>query len=105
VFAKEVYVSDVRVPNMAHGRMIRPPVAGAVPVKFDESSVKGIPGVRVVREGHSFLGVVADTEWGAIRAAKQLKVEWSDVKPPFPDSANAIYDHIRKEPVRASDID
>jgi nicotinate dehydrogenase subunit B len=105
VFAKEVFVSDVRVPNMAHGRMIRPPVAGAVPVKFDESSVKSIPGVRVVREGHSFLGVVADTEWGAIQAAKQLKIEWSDVKPPFPDNANAIYDHIRKAPVRGKGID
>ena len=100
VFGTEVFVTDVRVPNMAHGRMIRPPVAGAVPVKYDLGSVKGIPGVRVVREGHSFLGVVADTEWGAIQAARALKIEWSDVKPPFPDNANAIYDHIRNAPVR-----
>ena len=32
-----------------------------------------------------FLGVVADKEWDAIKAAQQLKVEWSDAKPPFPD--------------------
>jgi CO/xanthine dehydrogenase Mo-binding subunit len=105
VFGTEVYVTDVRVPNMAHGRMIRPPVAGAAPVKFDEASISGIPGARVVREGHSFLGVVADTEWGAVQAARQLKIEWSDVKPPFPDKPDAIYDHIRRTPVRASGVE
>ena len=37
---------DVKVPGMLHGRMLRPPVASAVPVAVDESSVKDIPGVR-----------------------------------------------------------
>ena len=31
-----------------------------------------------------FIGLVAPKEWDAIRAAKALKVTWSDVKPPFP---------------------
>ena len=52
---------------MVHARMIRPPVAGAVPVKVDESSIKDIPGARVVRE-NDFLAVVADKEWDAIKA-------------------------------------
>ena len=39
------------------------------------------------------------------RRAQQLKIEWSDVKPPFPDNANAIYDHIRKAPVRGKGVD
>ena len=47
VFAQEDFVTDVRVPGMVHGRMIRPAVAGSVPVKVDESSVKDIPGVKV----------------------------------------------------------
>ena len=51
-----------------------------------------------------FLGVVADKEWDAIKAAQQLKVEWSDVKPPFPDQA-ALYEHIRKAPVRKREVD
>ena len=45
-------LTDVKVPGMVHGRMIRPPVAGAVPVKVDESSIKDIPGARVVRENN-----------------------------------------------------
>ena len=99
VFGTETYVTDLRLPGMVHGRMIRPPVAGAVPEKIDESSIKDIPGARVVRQGHSFLGVVADKEWDAIKAAQKLKVEWSNAAPPFPEQA-AIYDHIRKAPVR-----
>ena len=87
------YIHDVRVPGMVHGRMIRPPVAGASIARIDEASVKDIPNVRVVRD-KDMLGVVADTEWDAIRAARQLKVTWSDVKAPFPEQKD-IYNHIR----------
>src|SRR5262249_28069664 len=48
VFAQEDFCTDVKVPGMLHGRMIRPAIAGAVPVKVDESSIKDIPGAQVV---------------------------------------------------------
>ncbi|WP_454620208.1 molybdopterin cofactor-binding domain-containing protein [Bradyrhizobium cenepequi] len=79
-----VYVHDVRVPGMLHGRVVRPPYAGvdAGPfvgtslVTVDESSVGDIPGlVAVVRIG-DFIGVVAEREENAIKAAAQLKVTW-----------------------------
>ena len=98
VFCEEDFVTDVKVPNMVHGRMIRPSVAGSVPVKIDESSIKDIPGGRVVWQ-KGFLGVVADREWDAIRAAEKLKVEWSAEAQPFPVQAS-LFDHIRKAPVR-----
>jgi nicotinate dehydrogenase subunit B len=103
VHAQEDFCTDVRRPGMVHGRMIRPAVAGSVPAKVDESSIKDIPGARVVWE-NGFLGVVADKEWDAIRAADKLKVEWSDAKPPFPNQT-ALYDHIRKAPVRKREVD
>jgi nicotinate dehydrogenase subunit B len=103
VFAQENFVTDVKVPGMVHGRMIRPAIAGSVPVKVDDSALKSIPGAKVVRD-KGFLGVVADKEWGAIQAAEKLKVEWSAVPPPFPDQAK-LYDHIRQAPVRASKIE
>jgi nicotinate dehydrogenase subunit B len=102
VFAQEDFSTDVKVPGMMHGRVVRPPVAGAVPVKVDESSVKDIPGARVVWD-QGFLGVVAEKEWDAVRAMAQLKVQWSDAKPPFPVTA-ALYDHMRKAPVRKREI-
>ncbi|HEX4557153.1 MAG TPA: molybdopterin cofactor-binding domain-containing protein, partial [Xanthobacteraceae bacterium] len=98
VFCQEDFCTDVRVPGMLHGRMIRPAIAGAVPVKVDESSIKDIPGAKVVWQD-GFLGVVADKEWDAIQAMQKLKVEWSKVEPPFPAQAS-LYDHIRKAPVR-----
>ena len=103
VFAQEDFVTDVKVPGMVHGRMIRPAVAGSVPVKVDESSVKDIPGVKVVWD-KGFLGVIADREWDAIQAAQKLKVEWSNAPAPFPDQ-NALYDHIRNASVRKRQID
>jgi nicotinate dehydrogenase subunit B len=103
VFAQEDLVTDVKVPGMVHGRMIRPDVAGAVPVKVDESSIKDIPGAKVVWD-KGFLGVVANKEWDAIQAAQKLKVEWSQVDPPFPEQAS-LYDHIRKASVRKRSVD
>ena len=98
VFCEQDFITDIKVPGMVHGRMIRPAVAGALPIKVDESSIKDIPGAKVVWD-KGFLGVVADREWDAIQASKKLKVEWSDATPPFPDAA-ALYDHIRKAPAR-----
>ena len=103
VFAQENFVTDVKVPGMVHGRMIRPAVAGSVPVKVDDSALKTIPGAKVVWD-KGFLGVVADKEWDAIQAAEKLKVEWSTVQPPFPDQAK-LYDHIRKAPVRKAAVE
>jgi nicotinate dehydrogenase subunit B len=103
VFAQGNFCTDIKVPGMVHGRMIRPAIAGAVPVKVDESSIQDIPSVKVVWD-KGFLGVVADKEWDAIKAARQLKVEWSDAAPPFPDQA-ALYDHIRNAPVRKREVE
>jgi nicotinate dehydrogenase subunit B len=98
VFCQEDFVTDVKVPDMMHGRMIRPGVAGATPVKIDDSAIKNIPGARVVWD-KGFLGVVADKEWDAIQAADKLKVEWSVQQPPFPEQAS-LHDYIRNASVR-----
>jgi nicotinate dehydrogenase subunit B len=98
VFCQEDFCTDVKVPDMVHGRMIRPAVAGAIPVKVDDSAIKDIPGVKVVWQ-KGFLGVVADKEWDAIQAAGKLKVEWSSQEPPFPEQAS-LFDHIRNASVR-----
>jgi nicotinate dehydrogenase subunit B len=79
-----VYVHDMRVPGMLHGRVIRPPYAGVDAGDFvgtsliavDEESVRDIPGlVAVVRIG-DFVGLVAEREENAVKAAAQLKITW-----------------------------
>jgi nicotinate dehydrogenase subunit B len=99
IFAQHQYVTDVKVPGMVHGRMVLPARAGATPVKVDEGSIKHIPGARVVQV-KDFLSVVADKEWDAVRAARDLKVEWSNAKPPFPNQGE-IYTYLRTAPAIA----
>jgi CO/xanthine dehydrogenase Mo-binding subunit len=71
------YVQDVKLPGMLYGRPVHPPAMKAKLLSVDESSLRGIPGiVKVVREG-DFCGVVAETEWAAIKAARQLKATWT----------------------------
>ncbi len=65
---RQTYVQDFTLPGMLHGRVIRPPAIGATLVSMDESSLRGIPDVRIVRV-ESFLAVVASDEWAAVRAA------------------------------------
>ncbi len=89
----EDFVTDIKLPGMLHARTILPPVAGAVPTAVDEASIKDIPGAKVVWE-KALLGVVAPKEWDAIKASRQLKVTWSDVKAPFIDQKE-LYNHIR----------
>jgi nicotinate dehydrogenase subunit B len=87
-----VFVHDVRVPGMLHGRVVRPPYAGVDAGAFvgtslisvDESSVRRIPGlIAVVRIG-DFVGVIAEREENAVKAATQLKLTWKPA-PTLPD--------------------
>ena len=97
VYAQFEYVTDVRVAGMLHGRMIRPPVAGAVPVSVDERSIADLAGARVVRV-KDLIGIVAENEWNAVRAVRSLAVAWSQVKAAFPEQRE-LYQHIREAPV------
>jgi nicotinate dehydrogenase subunit B len=71
------YLHDFTVAGMLHGRVVRPPAIGAKLLAVDESSLTGIPDVRIVRI-ENFLGVVAKDEWAAVKAARTLKATWSD---------------------------
>jgi nicotinate dehydrogenase subunit B len=78
------YVHDVRVPGMLHGRVIRPPYAGVDAGPFvgtsllgiDKDSVRDIPGLIDVVTIGDFIGVVAEREENAVKAAAQLEVSW-----------------------------
>ncbi|MEP7062522.1 MAG: molybdopterin cofactor-binding domain-containing protein [Betaproteobacteria bacterium] len=77
---RHVYVHDLVVLNMLHGRAIRPPRPGARLLEVDTNSIIGLDGARLVRKG-DFIGVVAADEWTAVRAARALALKWSDAPP------------------------
>ncbi|MGH7875924.1 MAG: xanthine dehydrogenase family protein molybdopterin-binding subunit, partial [Candidatus Binatia bacterium] len=89
------YVNDVRIPGMLHGRVVRPPTITSKPAKVDETSVKNIAGfVKVVQEG-SFVGVVCQSEWAAIKAARALKVSWSEPPTKMPANPEEVFTYIK----------
>ncbi|HXU21259.1 MAG TPA: molybdopterin cofactor-binding domain-containing protein [Verrucomicrobiae bacterium] len=101
ILGKWQYVTDVRVPGMLHGRVIRPGSAGAKLVSVDDASAKAIKGyVKTVVEGN-FVGIVAENEWAAIRGAQALKVTWSNTPSAFP-AQTGLYKHMRTAAPKAS---
>lgn len=95
-----VFVHDVRVPGMLHGRVVRPPYAGADHGDFignslesvDESSIGHIPGIVAVVVIRDFVGVVAEREEHAEQAMRELRVTWKDwpALPPLDNLEQAI---------------
>jgi CO/xanthine dehydrogenase Mo-binding subunit len=82
----EIYVQDLRPEGMVHARVVRPPSYGATLSKVDTGAAESMPGVvKVVRDG-SFLAVVAEREFQAIKAMRALAeaAEWQE-KPSLPD--------------------
>lgn len=79
-----VFVHDMRLPGMLHGRVVRPPYAGADHGEFigntlesvDEGSIAHIPGIRAVVVVRDFVGVVAEREEHAEQAMRELRVVW-----------------------------
>jgi CO/xanthine dehydrogenase Mo-binding subunit len=89
------YVHDVRLPSMLHARVVRPaPQSGATLVSVDESSVAGLP-VRVIVFGNC-VGLLAEREEHAVRAARELRLTWSAPSGlPHPDD---VFTAVRHTP-------
>jgi CO/xanthine dehydrogenase Mo-binding subunit len=94
-FGTHVYMHDFAVPNMLHARVIRPGAVGAALVSVDESSIKDIPGAKIVRV-KDLLAVVAEDEWNAVRASRALRAQWNEGTG-LP-SQNGLAESLRNEP-------
>ena len=102
VTGRFMYMQDFRLPGMLHGRVIRPAALGADLLSVDEKSIADIPGiVKVVRQ-KNFLGVVAKTEWAAVKAARQLSVSWSEWTG-LPNETE-LWEHVRHTRIVKDDV-
>jgi CO/xanthine dehydrogenase Mo-binding subunit len=86
------FVHDLRLPGMLHGRVVRARRPGARVLAMDESKARD---AQVIRQG-GFIGVVAEREEQAIKAAAQLQVTWEEAAdlPPM----ERLYDWMRAQP-------
>jgi CO/xanthine dehydrogenase Mo-binding subunit len=95
------YITDVRVPGMLHGRVVRPAGVGATFVSLDDTEARKIAGyVKTVVE-KDFVGVVAETEWAAIKASKAITVTWTAPVQAFPEQKD-LYAHMRSAAPKAT---
>ena len=98
------FVHDMRVPGMLHGRVVRPPYAGADHGDFigntlesvDKNSIAHIPGITAVVVQRDFVGIVAEREEHAEQAMRELRVHWK----PWPGLPNLdnLENAIRNNP-------
>ena len=81
VAAKETWVTDVRLPGMLHARMVHPKTLGSKLVSAGALDKTRFPNTQVVVKGN-LVGVVAPTEWEAIKAAQQVAsgTKWTEWK-------------------------
>jgi nicotinate dehydrogenase subunit B len=90
------FLHHLRVPGMLHGRVVRPPEMGATVASVDEHSVHDLPGLIKVVVRKNFVGVVAETQYQAVLAARQLVVRWNP-GPALP-AQKTFFEHLQQQP-------
>lgn len=105
VFARPRFIHDHALPDLVHGRVLRPHVSGAKLIALDEAAARAVSGlIAIVRDG-GFAGVVADSEAAAETALKALRkgATWSAGEP-LPDE-NDLAGFLKSQPVETTVID
>src|SRR5438552_5460985 len=72
VTGKHRYTTDIRLPGMLHGKVLRPASFGATLSSLETKQAEAVPGVNVVRDG-DFVGVTAPTEHLAGEAVAAIR--------------------------------
>jgi isoquinoline 1-oxidoreductase len=92
VTGRHRYPSDIKLPGMHYGKVLRPPAFGATLTSLDAHEAESMPGVTVVHDGN-FVGVTAPTVQAAEKALEALHAEWQSTPQP---SSEELYDYLKK---------
>ncbi|MBT1697197.1 molybdopterin-dependent oxidoreductase [Fulvivirgaceae bacterium PWU4] len=101
VTGKHQYVSDMKLPGMLYGKILRAPAYGASLVSVDVSAAKKMKDVTVVHDG-DFVGVAAPSPHAAGEALKAIKAEWKTTPQP---SRGEIFDYLKQKSGQANGRD
>ena len=96
VLGTKLFPSDLSLPGMLHGAVLRAPAYGARLRSLDSRRAEAMAGVTVVRDGAGFAGVVAGDAASARRAAEALAATWDLTPQPARADLEA---HLRSHPV------
>jgi len=90
ITGKHKYASDLTLPNMVYGKVLRSPAVGALLHDVDTSKAESIPGVQVVKDG-TFIGVTAKDSSTAQVALAQIQATWKRSEQP---SRSNLFTHL-----------
>jgi isoquinoline 1-oxidoreductase len=93
VTGKHQYTSDVKLPGMLIGKVLRPAAFGASLASANTTEAEKLVGVKVVRDG-DFIGVAAPSQQEASRALEAIRAEWKTTPQV---SAKDLFDHLKKQ--------
>jgi isoquinoline 1-oxidoreductase len=99
VTGKHRYPSDQKLPEMLHGKILRPTSFGATLVSIDTHEAEQIPGVTVVRDGN-FVGVVAPNAEIASRAVAAIRAKWKAEPQP---SNKELFEYLKTNATAGKD--
>jgi CO/xanthine dehydrogenase Mo-binding subunit len=97
VTGKHQYPSDITLPGMMFGKVLRPTGFNAALDSVDTSAAEKMPGVKLVRDG-DFIGVVAPHAYTAEQAISAIRAKWT--VPAQPSNKN-IFDYLKNTPESA----
>lgn len=87
------YASDIHLPGMLFGKVLRPPAIDSKLLSVDLTSAQALAGVVAVRDG-DFVGVAAPTLLEAEQALGKIKAQWSSST--MRSSSKTIYDDLKR---------
>ena len=97
------FIHDLELPDMLHSRVVRPPHYHARLVEVDETPVRSMEGVVSTVVERSFLGVVAEGEYQAVKAAIRLAGLANWVSEGTLDTSD-IYDRLLANPRQSFEV-
>lgn len=74
------FIQDLELPDMIHGRVLRPPSNGAHLETLDTSAAERLPGVVKIFRSGDFVGVCCEQEFQALKALEALRAgaKWQE---------------------------
>jgi isoquinoline 1-oxidoreductase len=93
VTGRHKYSSDMKLPGMLFGKVLRGTSWGAKMLSADTTAAEAMAGVKVVRDG-SFVGAVAPDSLQAEYAVGAINAKWAD-PPPDQPTDKTIFDYFK----------
>jgi nicotinate dehydrogenase subunit B len=91
VTGREKYTSDMKLPGMLYGRVVRASGFQAKLISADVKAAEQMPGVVAVHDGE-FIGVACDDSAKLDKAAASIKAEW---RVPAQTNSRDVYGHLK----------